>query len=95
MLCNFTFPAVINYNDVPGEAAIIFPGLGCCSGQCSINNHDIYEYAQETLKFHIAGMLEDGDKIPDPISIYELEKIYPACSVIPVKITLEMKNFAA
>lgn len=48
-----------------------FPDFpGCITGSESID--EAYKRAPEVLRFHIKGMLEDGEEIPKPTSLEDI-----------------------
>jgi predicted RNase H-like HicB family nuclease len=64
--------AVIN----PEDFGVIFPDfLGCVSVGDDLD--DAIIIAQEVLEFHIQGMREDGEELPNPKSLEEVKKEYP------------------
>ena len=58
------YPAIIEAGDEPGFG-VFFPDLpGCVSAGDTIQ--EAAGRAEEALALHLAGMVEDGDPIPDP-----------------------------
>ena len=80
-----TYPAILSY-DVPGDVGITFPDFPGCTGQCS-DECNIFSYALETLSFHLSGMMEDDEVIPNPSRIQDVET-EEAQTVIPVRVFL-------
>ena len=88
----FTYPALL-YFDIPGEIGFTFPDFPGCTGQC-FEDKDIWEYAQETLEFHLEGIIEDGEILPKPTKIRNLN-LDGAKAVIPVRVLIDNKNLVA
>jgi predicted RNase H-like HicB family nuclease len=67
----YTYPALFAYeNDCEG-IGIVFPDLpGCVSH--GDNEGDALHMAREALSLHLFGMEEDGDEIPEPTAIHDL-----------------------
>ena len=63
----YVYPALLSF-DIPGDVGITFPDLPGCTGQCKVSG-DLMTYAQETLIFHLSGMIEDNEEIPIPSPI--------------------------
>lgn len=64
--------AVINTKDF----GVIFPDfLGCVSVGEDLN-HAI-NIAEEALEFHVEGMREDGEELPEPKTLEQVKKEYP------------------
>ena len=64
------YPALLSF-DIPGDVGITFPDLSGCTGQCKADS-DVMAYAQETLAFHLSGMIDDNEEIPAPSSITDI-----------------------
>lgn len=60
----YVFPAFFCYYD-EGTVGIVFPDLPGCVSQGD-NDEDALRMAKEALTFHLWGMEEDNDAIPDP-----------------------------
>ncbi len=68
----YYYIAVINRENF----GIIFPDfLGCIT--VGDNLDDAIIKAQEVLEFHIQGMREDGEELPEPKSLEEVKEKYP------------------
>ena len=80
-----TYPAILSY-DVPGEVGITFPDFCGCTGQCS-EDSNISSYALETLCFHLSGMIEDDEDIPEPSRIQDIS-LEDEQAVMPVRVYL-------
>ena len=80
-----TYPAILSY-DIPGDVGITFPDLPGCTGQCK-DNSNIFSYALETLCFHLSGMIEDNEVIPEPSRIQDIH-VEQTQTVIPVRVFL-------
>lgn len=65
-----TYPAILSY-DISGEVGITFPDFPGCSAQCA-EDYDIPSYALETLCFHLSGMIEYDEDIPNPSRIKDI-----------------------
>ena len=79
----YIYPALLSF-DIPGDIGITFPDLPGCTGQCKATA-DIMSYAQETLIFHLSGMIEDNEEIPTPSKIENLHAEKNE-AVMPVRI---------
>ena len=66
----YIFPAYFCY-DVDGQVGVIFPDLPGCVSQGD-NEEEALRFAREGLAFHLWGMEEDGDVIPEPTSAKKL-----------------------
>ncbi len=77
------YPALLSF-DIPGDIGIVFPDFPGCTGQCKADA-DVMAYAQETLAFHLSGMIDDNEEIPVPSLVSDIRaKKYEA--VMPVRI---------
>ena len=66
----YFYPAVFTYE--PGqEIAIDFPDLGCATS--GVNDDDALLSARELLGCVLYGMEEDGEEIPDPTPLSDVE----------------------
>ena len=66
----YFYPAVFTYE--PGqEIAIDFPDLGCATS--GVNDDDALLSARELLGCVLYGMVEDGEDIPDPTPLSDVE----------------------
>ncbi len=66
----YFYPAVFTYE--PGqEIAIDFPDLGCATS--GVNDDDALLSARELLGCVLYGMEEDGEDIPDPTPLSDVE----------------------
>jgi len=67
----YDFPAVLHYNP-DGRIGIVFPDLPGCVGQA--NSHaEAVKKATEALELHLYGMEEDGEPIPQPSRLADVE----------------------
>lgn len=58
----------IIHKDPESDFGVSFPDFpGCITAGSSLE--EARKLAQEALEFHISGMVEDGDSIPDPSSL--------------------------
>ena len=65
-----SYIAVI-HKDPDSDFGVSFPDFpGCITAGTTID--EAKDMAQEALPFHIKGMLEDGDKIPEPTRLEEI-----------------------
>ncbi len=65
-----TYMALLRKEEGSGYG-VDFPDFpGCITGGESIDA--AYKRAPEVLRFHIRGMLEDGEEIPEPTSLEEI-----------------------
>ena len=78
-----TYPAILSY-DIPGNVGIVFPDFPGCTGQC-LEDCNIPSYALETLCFHLSGMIEDEETIPEPSRIQDIHTDSNQ-AVIPVRV---------
>ncbi|EFC92391.1 protein of unknown function UPF0150 [Dethiosulfovibrio peptidovorans DSM 11002] len=67
----YNFPAVFHYNS-DGRIGIYFPDLPGCVSQATSDEEGIKK-ATEALELHIFGMEEDGDSIPDPSRLSDID----------------------
>jgi len=59
------------YKDRNSDFGVSFPDFpGCITAGKTLD--DAHRMAAEALAFHIAGMIEDGDTIPDPSALDDL-----------------------
>jgi predicted RNase H-like HicB family nuclease len=57
------------------DFGVIFPDFdGCVSVGKDLN--DAINMAQEALKFHVEGMCEDGEELPEPKTLEQVKKEY-------------------
>jgi predicted RNase H-like HicB family nuclease len=71
---HYVFPAVLEYytHDIASGISVFFPDLpGCVSG--GDNEIEAIQSAREALTLHLYGMAEDGDDIPTPSNVRELQ----------------------
>lgn len=64
------FPAYFYYYE-SGNIGIVFPDLPGCVSQGE-NDDDALRMAKEALTFHLWGMEESGDEIPEPTPAKDL-----------------------
>jgi predicted RNase H-like HicB family nuclease len=58
------------------DFGVVFPDFdGCVSVGKDLN--DAINMAQEALKFHVEGMREDGEELPEPKTLEQVKKEYP------------------
>jgi predicted RNase H-like HicB family nuclease len=58
------------------DFGVIFPDFdGCVSVGKDLN--DAINMAQEALEFHVEGMREDGEELPEPKTFEQVKKEYP------------------
>ena len=67
----YVFPAFFCYYD-DGAIGVVFPDLPGCVSQGE-NDDDALRMAKEALTFHLWGMEEDGDEIPESTSPKDLK----------------------
>lgn len=79
----YIYPALLSF-DIPGDVGITFPDLSGCTGQCKADT-DVMAYAQETLAFHLSGMIDDNEEIPAPSPISNI-RVAENEAVMPVRI---------
>ena len=57
------------------DFGVIFPDFdGCVSIGKDLN--DAINMAQEALEFHVEGMREDGEELPEPTALEQVKKEY-------------------
>jgi predicted RNase H-like HicB family nuclease len=67
----YCYPAVFTYEDGE-EIAVVFPDLKCAtSGE---NDKDAWDSAKELLQLTMFGLEEDGEPIPEPSKIMDIQK---------------------
>ena len=66
----YVYPAVFSQEDV--GVGVIFPDLPGCVSQGD-DYQNAFDYAREGLSLHIFGILEDGEKLPTPSRLEEIE----------------------
>ena len=58
------------------DFGVVFPDFdGCVSVGKDLN--DAMNMAQEALEFHVEGMREDGEELPEPKTLEQVKKEYP------------------
>jgi predicted RNase H-like HicB family nuclease len=67
----YDFPAVLHYNS-DGRIGILFPDLPGCVSQAN-SDAEAVKRATEALELHLYGMEEDGDSIPQPSRLADVE----------------------
>jgi predicted RNase H-like HicB family nuclease len=68
----YTYPALFAYEKGFGEIGVVFPDLPGCVSQGS-NEEEALRMAREGLSLHLWGMEQDGDEIPEPTPIKDLD----------------------
>ena len=66
----YFYPAVFTYEDGQ-EIAVVFPDLGCATS--GTDDVDAMLSARELLGLHMWGLEDDGDEIPAPSALSEIE----------------------
>jgi len=65
------YPAVI-FKDKKSDYGVSFPDFpGCITAGDTVE--EAYEMAKEALEFHIEGMMQDKDDIPDPSPLHTVK----------------------
>lgn len=77
----YDFPAILHYN-ADGRIGIIFPDLPGCVSQAD-GDAEAVRRATEALELHLYGMEDDGDDIPQPSRLADVE-LGPDCRTIIV-----------
>lgn len=78
---NRTYPVVIEKGD--GVFGAFFPDLpGCVGAGDSVE--EAFEDAQAALALHLAGMVEDGDPLPDATPLADVALNDPEVTVVSV-----------
>lgn len=67
----YNFPAVFHYNS-DGRIGIYFPDLSGCVSQATSDEEGIKK-ATEALELHLFGMEEDGEPIPNPSRLSDID----------------------
>lgn len=75
----YDFPAILHYND-DERIGIVFPDLPGCVSQAT-SDAEAVKRATEALELHLYGMEEDGDHIPQPSRLADIE-LPPSCRTI-------------
>jgi predicted RNase H-like HicB family nuclease len=57
------------------DFGVIFPDFGGCI-TVGEDLNDAINMAQEALKFHVKGMREDGEELPEPTTLEQVKKEY-------------------
>jgi predicted RNase H-like HicB family nuclease len=61
---------------IDNNFGVVFPDFdGCVSVGKDLN--DAINMAQEALEFHVKGMREDGEELPEPKTLEQVKKEYP------------------
>lgn len=66
----YFYPAVFTY-EKGQEISVVFPDLGCATS--GVDDKDAMLSARELLGVHMWGMEEDGDEIPEPTPLQNVE----------------------
>lgn len=65
------------HKDPESDFTVTFPDFpGCITAGSTLD--EAREMAQEALPFHVEGLMEDGDAIPDPMTLEEALDADPA-----------------
>ena len=87
------YPALIDRGE-DGNYGVLFPDfMGCVTVGSSLD--EAYKMAQEVLLFHVEGMLEGGEEIPEPSSLeraHELRAEFGAEVILTVPVVLPAKS---
>lgn len=67
----YVFPAILTYED-GYEISVTFPDLPGCATSGK-NDADAIDMGKEALGLHLWGMENDGDEIPSPSSLKDIE----------------------
>ena len=67
----YDFPAILHYND-DERIGIVFPDLPGCVSQAT-SDAEAVKRATEALELHLYGLEEDGDHIPQPSRLGDIE----------------------
>ena len=95
----YIFPAIFGY-DVPEQVGVAFPDLPGCTSQGN-NDSDAFTQARVSLGLHLFSMERDGDIIPEPSLLHDIElEDYETLALIdifmpPVRDELKSKHIAA
>jgi len=88
---------MINYiavihKDKGSEYGVSFPDFpGCITAGKTID--EAKDMAQEALQFHVEGILEDGEHMPDPCGLEEITKQYKnAVAYFVVSVTAKSRS---
>jgi predicted RNase H-like HicB family nuclease len=97
----YIYPALFAYEDGREGIGVVFPDLPGCVSQGD-NDEDALRMAKEALSLHLWGMEQDGDIIPEPTLIEDLNyeeykepQIHLAVVLVEVRMALfreEMSN---
>ncbi|MHB1420670.1 MAG: type II toxin-antitoxin system HicB family antitoxin [Bacillota bacterium] len=87
----YTFPAI--FEPYKGSIGITFPDLPGCTSQTRDDEEPTYEHAmdmaREALALHLIAMEDDGDQIPEPTPLNQIE-IQPGEAVVIVEVVLPL-----
>ena len=68
----YTYPALFAYEKGVAGVGVVFPDLPGCVSQVD-DDEDAMRMAKEALSLHLLGMEKDGDDIPAPTPIKDLD----------------------
>ena len=67
----YYYPAVFGYDPGETEISVVFPDLGCATS--GVDDEDALSSARELLGCVLYGMEEDGEEIPEPTKLSDVE----------------------
>ena len=67
----YCYPAVFGYNPDETEISVVFPDLNCATS--GVDDADALASARELLGCVLFGMEEDGEEIPEPSKLADIE----------------------
>ncbi|MCL1941699.1 MAG: type II toxin-antitoxin system HicB family antitoxin [Synergistaceae bacterium] len=67
----YTYPALFAYENGVDGIGVVFPDLPGCVSRGE-NENDALRMGKEALSLHLWGMEQDGDEIPEPTPIHDL-----------------------
>ncbi len=76
---HYFYPAVFTY-DAGQEIAVDFPDLRCATS--GVNDEDALLSAREILRCVLKGLKEDGEEIPTPTSLVDIQVESNECAVL-------------
>ncbi len=86
----YFYPAVFTY-EPDQEIAVVFPDLGCATS--GINDHDALLSARELLGCVLNGLEEDGEEIPSPTPLSQIE-VFPNERVVLIDVYMPSVRMA-
>lgn len=67
----YYYPAVFGYDPNESEISVVFPDLGCATS--GVDDADAFASAKELLGCVLFGLEEDGEEVPEPSRLADIE----------------------